>query len=190
MPQHTQSRTAVLAAPASAATIRAVGVVGFTLALAAASQVSIPLPGTPVPLTLQPFIVVLAGLWLGPVAAATSMAIFLAAGAAGLPVFTPGGAPGIARFAGATGGYLLAYPLAAWMTGLVAGRFTTFAGRAIAATAGMAIIHLGGMTQLALITGSMAAAVSLGVLPFLGLDLAKAVLAAGITGRGKGSRPA
>ena len=69
------------------------------------------------PLTLQPMLVILAGMWLGPVAGAASMALYLAAGAAGLPVFTPIGAPGIARFFGPTGGYLLAYPVAAYVAG-------------------------------------------------------------------------
>ena len=93
------------------------GVLGFAAAVAAASQIAIPLPLTPVPLTLQPMLVVLAGMLLGPVAGAASMALYLAAGAAGLPVFTPIGAPGIARFFGPTGGYLLAYPAAAWVAG-------------------------------------------------------------------------
>src|SRR4029077_20419480 len=78
--------------------VKIVGIVGFAIALAAASQVAIPLPFTPVPITLQPLVVVLAGLMLGPVAGAASMVLYLAAGAAGLPVFAPIGAPGIARF--------------------------------------------------------------------------------------------
>ena len=81
----------------------ALGVAGFAVALAAASQVAIPLPGTPVPMTLQPLVVVLAGLWLGPIAGATSMALYLAAGMAGLPVFAPMGAPGFARLIGERG---------------------------------------------------------------------------------------
>src|SRR3954451_19427594 len=87
----------------------AVGVVGFAAAVAMASQIAIPLPFTPVPITLQPMLVILAGMMLGPIAGATSMLLYLAAGAAGLPVFTPVGAPGIARLFGPTGGYLLAY---------------------------------------------------------------------------------
>src|ERR1043165_7719795 len=77
-----------------------VGIIGFAAAVAAASQIAIPLPWTPVPVTLQPMLVILAGMWLGPSAAAASMVLYLAAGAVGLPVFTPIGAPGIARFFG------------------------------------------------------------------------------------------
>ncbi len=69
------------------------------------------------PITLQPLVVVLAGMWLGPVAGAASMVLYLLAGAAGLPVFSPFGAPGIARFFGPTGGYLFAYPVAAFVAG-------------------------------------------------------------------------
>src|SRR5947209_20488648 len=93
------------------------GVVGFALVLVAASQVAIPLPFTPVPITLQPLVVVLAGLMLGPAAGAASMVLYLAAGAAGLPGFPPLGAPGIARFFGPSGRVLLAYPAAAFLGG-------------------------------------------------------------------------
>src|SRR3954466_1390191 len=87
---------------------------GFARALTAAAQITIPIPGTPVPFTLQPFVVVLAGLMLGPVAGAASMLIWLAAGAVGLRVFSPVGLRGIARLFGPTGGSLIAYPIAAW----------------------------------------------------------------------------
>ena len=156
----------------------ALGVVGFAAALAAASQVAIPLPGTPVPMTLQPLVVVLAGLWLGPVAGATSMALYLLAGAAGLPVFAPMGAPGFARLLGPTGGYLWAYPVAAFVAGLVVARRRDFAFRLLAATAGIATIHLGGFLQLLALTGDAERALALGAAPFLLLDLVKVLAAA------------
>src|SRR5437763_7166924 len=124
------------------------GVVGLSLALAAASQVAIPLPFTPVPITLQPLVVVLAGLMLGPVAGAASMMLYLAAGAAGLPVFTPLGAPGIARFFGPTGGYLIAYPAAAFVAGALARRAPTLTGRWIAGLVGIIVLFLAGIAQL------------------------------------------
>lgn len=159
------------------------GIAGFVLATAAASQVAIPLPGTPVPFTLQPMLVILAGMMLGPVAGATSMALYLAAGAAGLPVFTPIGAPGVARLLGPTGGYLLAYPAAAYVAGILAQRFPRFAGRALAGIAGMVVLFAGGIAQLTVLTGSAATALALGVTPFAALDIVKALLAAGLTTR-------
>src|SRR6185436_4701400 len=76
-----------------------------------AAQIAIPLPGTPVPMTLQPLAVLLVGALLGPSLGAGSMILYLVLGAAGLPVFTPYGLPGLARLVGPTGGYLLAYPV-------------------------------------------------------------------------------
>jgi biotin transporter BioY len=98
--------------------IRALAVIFGALVVALAAQMSVPLPGTPVPMTLQPFAVLLVGGLLGPELGAISMIVYLAMGAAGLPVFTPT-VPlvGIARLLGPTGGYLLAYPVAAWAVG-------------------------------------------------------------------------
>jgi len=156
----------------------AIGVVGFAIALALASQVAIPIPGTPVPITLQPLVVVLAGMWLGPVAGAASMVLYLAAGAAGLPVFSPFGAPGLARFVGPTGGYLIAYPFAAFVAGALARRTGTLLGRWGAALAGSAVLLLGGLAQLAVMAGSVSQALPLAVHPFLPLDAVKALVAA------------
>jgi biotin transport system substrate-specific component len=161
-----------------------VGVVGFALALAAASQVAIPLPFTPVPITLQPMIVVLAGLMLGPVAGVASMVLYLAAGAAGLPVFAPIGAPGVARFFGPTGGYLIAYPAAAFVAGALGRRAPSLIGRWLAATAGSAVILLGGVAELTIINGSLTRAIAIGLTPFALLDIVKAFVAAVIAGRG------
>lgn len=159
------------------------GAAGFALAVAAASQVAIPLPGTPVPLTLQPMLVVLAGMMLGPVAGAASMAAYLVAGALGAPVFTPMGAPGVARLLGPTGGYLLAYPAAAFVAGWLMTTTAGFGRRVLAAAAGIVVIYLGGLGQLAALTGSIERAAVLGVLPFVAADAVKALLAAAITGR-------
>lgn len=164
-----------------------VGVTGFAAALAAAAQVSFPIPGTAVPLTLQPLVVVLAGLWLGPRAAAASMALYLAAGASGLPVFSPIGAPGFLRLVGPTGGYLLAYPLAAWVAGRLGAGRERYATRALAAVAGIAVIYAGGIAQLWALTGSAASAVQMGVLPFVTADVAKAHVAAALA---RGASPA
>lgn len=162
--------------------ITAVGIVGFAAAVAAASQVAIPLPFTPVPITLQPMLVIIAGMMLGPVAGAASMLLYLAAGAAGLPVFTPLGAPGIARLFGPTGGYLMAYPVAAFVTGLLARRSANLTMRWLAGVAGIVVIFIGGIGQLTVLNnGDVGRAIALGVSPFAALDLVKAWIAAFIT---------
>ncbi|MFN2397482.1 MAG: biotin transporter BioY [Gemmatimonadaceae bacterium] len=162
---------------ANSRAITLVGVVGFALALAAASQVALPLPFTPVPITMQPLLVVLAGLWLGSWAGATSMLLYLVAGALGLPVFAPMGAPGFARLLGPTGGYLLAYPAAAWVAGRVGHGAGTYLRRVLAAAAGILVLHVGGATQLTILTGDLSRAIAIGVLPFLALDVLKAFAA-------------
>ena len=171
----------------SAARLPALGAFAFAVVLAMASQVAIPIPGTPVPITLQPLVVVLAGLVLGPAAAAASMVMYLAAGAAGLPVFAPVGAPGLARLLGPTGGYLLAYPAAAVVAGALGwrpagGSTIGFARRAAAAAAGILVLYAGGVAQLAVLSGSLARAVELGVPPFVAFDALKAVVAAAVAG--------
>src|SRR5216117_1806397 len=160
---------------------RAAAVVLGALLVAGAAQVSIPLPGTPVPMTLQPMAVLLVGGLLGPQLGALSLILYLAMGAAGLPVFTPT-VPlfGIARLLGPTGGYLLAYPVAAWAVGALVspgrgpGVGLPWVGRvALGVLAGLVLIHLGGLAQLAIITGSIAGAAQLATWPFLLGDLLK-----------------
>ena len=163
---------------ASSARLSALGVVGFALALAASAQIAIPVPGTPVPITFQPMLVVLAGMMLGPRLGAASMALYLAAGAAGLPVFSPFGAPGVLRLLGPTGGFLFAFPVAAFVAGFLAQRHPSLVGRWLAACAGIATLFLGGLTQLTLLTGSLTVAVAQGITPFAALDAVKAFVAA------------
>jgi biotin transport system substrate-specific component len=172
--------TLVLAARTSRS--RALGILVCVGALALASQIAVPLPGTPVPLTLQPFVVVLAGLLLGPLDAAGSMVAYLLLGALGAPVFAPIGPPGLARLLSPTGGYLLAYPLAAAVAGWLGARRTRFVERALAAIAGILVLYVGGLAQLVIITGSLATATLIGVLPFAAADLVKALVAGALSG--------
>jgi biotin transport system substrate-specific component len=166
---------------------RAIGILIAVAALARASQFALPLPGTPVPLTLQPLVIVLAGLVLGPIDAAMAMVLYLGLGAAGLPVFQPIGAPGIARLLGPTGGYLLAYPAAAAVAGWLGAGRERFVARLAAAVAGMLVLYAGGLAQLTVITGSLTAAAVQGVLPFVAADLVKAIVAAAVSGRRSGT---
>jgi len=144
--------------------------------VAFAAQVALPLPGTPVPFTLQVPAVLLVGALLGPARGAASLALYLALGAAGLPVFAAGGVAGAARLFGPTGGYLLAYPAAAALTGQLTGSGRSWLGLGAALLAGLAVVYLGGVAQLAVLTGDPDRAVRLGALPFLPFDLVKLLL--------------
>ncbi len=168
-----------LLAPArsSLALRRSAAVALGAAAVAVAAQVSVPLLGTPVPLTLQPLAVLVVGGLLGPGLGASSLILYLALGAAGLPVFTPFGAPGLARLLGPTGGYLLAYPVAAFAVGRLVGDGRRVGRVALAALAGLLLIHLGGLAQLVLLTGSARLAARLGTFPFLLGDLGKLAIA-------------
>ena len=171
-----QAQTAVASTPSLTAR-RALAIALGAALVAIAAQIAVPLPGTPVPMTLQPLAVLLVGALLGPGLGASAMLLYLGLGAAGLPVFTPYGLPGVARLVGPTGGYLLAYPVAAFAVGKIAGDGRRAARLALAAFAGLVLIHLGGLAQLALLTGSGSGAVRLGTLPFIVGDLAKVALA-------------
>jgi biotin transport system substrate-specific component len=170
-------RTAVSYQP-SAVWARAGAVVLGAVFVAIAAQVAVPLPGTPVPMTLQPLAVLLVGGLLGPRLGAASLVLYLAMGAAGLPVFTPT-VPlvGVARLLGPTGGYLLAYPIAAWVVGRVTRHDPSVGRVAGGVIAGLALIHLGGLAQLAILTGDLSAAARFGTLPFLLGDLLKLAIA-------------
>src|SRR5881628_2058955 len=146
--------------------VRALAVVLGAVLVALAAQVSVPLPGTPVPMTLQPMAVLLVGGLLGARLGALSMILYLAMGAAGLPVFTPT-VPlvGFARLFGPTGGYLLAYPVAAWAVGTV-----------VREGSSVWRVACGGLAQLAILTGSISGAARLATWPFLLGDLLKLVI--------------
>src|SRR2546429_8244846 len=115
-----QAQTAVVSAP-SLAGRRALAVLLGAALVAIAAQIAIPLPGTPVPMTLQPLAVLLVGALLGPSLGAGSMILYLALGAAGVAVFTPPRLPRPAPPGGAAGGRPLACSLAGLPVGESAG---------------------------------------------------------------------
>src|SRR5437763_11419856 len=131
---------------------RVAAVLFVTALTAAAAQVSIPLPFTPVPFTMQPMIVLLGGAALGARLGATSQALYLALGIAGLPVFaaSPVLAPGAARLLGPTGGYLMSYPFAAFIAGYLAERGfdRRYVTAVVAMAAGLAVVFAWGVRWL------------------------------------------
>ncbi len=172
-----------------ATAIRVAATLFVTALTAAASQISVPLPFTPVPFTLQPMIVLLGGAVLGPRLGMAAQIAYLAAGLAGLPVFafSPELPQGAARLLGPTAGYLMAYPLAAYVAGALATRgfdrryFTSV----LAMAAGLAVIFAGGITWLTLFapgagTRSLDAALATGFYPFVIADAIKLCVAAAV----------
>lgn len=139
----------------------------FVLLTTAGAYVALPVPWTPVPMTLQPLFVLLSGLVLGPSAGAASMAAYVLLGVSGAPVFAAIPA-GPAALVGPTGGFILAFPLASGLCGWLAGPRDAGAPRILLAlVAGLFVIYLAGAAQLSLLTGSAPMAVFRNaVLPF------------------------
>jgi biotin transport system substrate-specific component len=161
-------------------------VVGASLLITLCAKVSIPLPFTPVPLSLVNFGVLLVGLVLGSKRGFAACALYLAQGAAGLPVFAPsllGG--GVAQLLGPTGGFLLAYPVVAFVAGLIAERGTrSFPRYAVASIAGELVLFASGVAWLMAITRvPVAQGIALGIYPFVFAEVMKVMFAAGVASR-------
>jgi len=151
------------------------------------AQVAIPLPFTPVPITLQVLVVMLSGFLLGVRRGASAQLTYLALGAMGVPVFA-GFSGGLGHLLGPTGGYLFSYPFAAAVAGLAfpivisAARWRAVVVATTAGLLGLVVVYAFGTTWLAVLTQlSMGTALAQAVLPFLAVDVAKVMLAALIT---------
>ena len=192
MPNYdSEASTAARTLPRHGIAVDLAAVSAFAALTAVGARVQVHLPFTPVPVTGQVFCVLLAGAALGARLGFVSQVQYLAAGAAGLPVFAYGGGP--AALLGPTGGYLIGFPLAAAMTGALCarlgqrGRIGIFAG----CLAGVAVIHLFGAAWYALWSSAVASATvgaSRGLLavlaqsffPFAAIDAVKAAAAAAL----------
>jgi biotin transport system substrate-specific component len=165
---------------------RGAAVAFVTVLTIVAAQVSLPLPFTPVPFTFQPMVVLLGGAALGARLGMSSQLLYLALGVAGLPVFAASPLPqGVARLIGPTGGYLLSYPLAAFVAGALAerGLDRRYLTAVLAMAAGLAIVFAGGVAWLALVArpaGGFGAALAAGFYPFVVADVIKLLFAAAV----------
>lgn len=157
-----------------------------TVVIALAAHVAFPLPFTPVPFTLQPLAVLGVGLAFGPVGGFLTLLAYLAEGACGLPVFSPGGPGGVAQlFFGPTSGYLLSYPLVAAIAGgltrVLQHRLSLFVSAAIGCTMATLVLFLSGASWFMVFTHLPLHAVWIAaVAPFLPGEVIKVLAAAGI----------
>jgi biotin transport system substrate-specific component len=162
--------------------VQTLSVLFVTVLTAAAAQLSFPLPFTPVPFTIQPMIVLIGAAALGSRLGALAQILYLMLGIAGLPVFafSPELPQGVARLLGPTGGYLMAYPIAAFVTGLLAERGfdRRYLTSIVAMGVGLSIVFAGGVLWIARLAG-LDTALATGLYPFIIVDVMK-VVAAGL----------
>ncbi len=155
-------------------------IVGASFLVAASAHLSVPIPGTPIPLTVQNLAVLVIGLALGPWRGFAALSLYLIEGASGMPVFSPTGPGGIAQLIGPTGGYLIAYPFVAAVAGQIvhAGK-PSFLRATVACIAGEILLFTCGLSWLYAMTHSLRTAIALGLYWFVFAEVIKVMLAAG-----------
>jgi biotin transport system substrate-specific component len=156
-------------------------IIGAGLFIALCARITLPLPFTPVPLTLQNFGVLLVGLLLGSRRGFAALALYLAEGLVGLPVFNPTGRGGLLQILGPSGGYLMAYPFVAWVAGWLFERGRKSFARAAAANfAAEIVLFAGGLSWLGILTHSLSRALVYGLYWFVFAEVIKIMTAAAI----------
>jgi biotin transport system substrate-specific component len=154
-------------------------VITASAVIAVCARLVLPLPFTPVPLSLANFGVLLVGLTLGSKRGFAAAALYLIWGTVGFPVFCPAGLGGVAQLFGPTGGYLMAYPAVAFVAGWLSERGVGSFGRnIIAGLAAEIVLFSAGIAWLAIVTQSWQRALAFGLLPFLFAELMKVMVAA------------
>jgi len=161
-------------------------VIAASLFVALCARVTVPLPFTPVPLTLQNFGVLAVGLLLGSRRGFAALSLYLVEGAFGLPVFSLGG--GIGHILGPTGGFLMAYPLVAFVAGYIYEHSShhsshRFSWAALSALAAEVVLFAGGLSWLAVITHSVSLAIRFGLYWFVFAEVIKVLMAAAVAVR-------
>jgi biotin transport system substrate-specific component len=160
-------------------------VVCASLFVAVCARVTVPLPFTPVPLSLVNFGVLVVALLLGSRRGFAALALYLVEGAFGLPVFTPSILHGgIAQILGPTGGFLMAYPFVAFVAGWIYEHTSRrFAWAALSGLAAEIVLFIGGLSWLAALTHSVSTAVKFGLYWFVFAEIIKILMAAGVASR-------
>jgi len=164
-------------------------VIAASLFVALCARVTVPLPLTPVPLTLQNFGVLAVGLLLGSRRGFAALALYLVEGASGMPVFSPAVAVGgIAQILGPTGGYLMVYPLVAFVAGYIyehrsENLLRRFGWAALSSVAAEVVLFAGGLSWLAVLTHSLTLALKFGLYWFVFAEVIKVLMAAAVAAR-------
>ncbi len=159
-------------------------IVGATLLIALCARITVPLPFTPVPLTLQNFGVLAVALLLGSRRGFAALALYLVEGASGLPVFNPAGPGGVAQIIGPTGGFLMVYPFVAFVAGWIYERSPrTFAWAALSGMLAELALFAGGLGWLFALTHSLAQAIRWGLYWFVFAEVIKIMMAAAFASR-------
>jgi biotin transport system substrate-specific component len=164
-------------------------VIAASLFVALCARVTVPLPFTPVPLTLQNFGVLAVGLLLGSRRGGAALSLYLVEGACGLPVFSPAIlGSGITHILGPTGGFLMAYPLVAFVAGYIyeqqsEKRSRGFAWAVLSSVAAELVLFAGGLSWLAVLTHSVTLALKYGLYWFVFAEVIKVLMAAAVAAR-------
>ncbi|HEY6302659.1 MAG TPA: biotin transporter BioY [Terriglobales bacterium] len=168
---------------------QAASVIAGSLFVALCARVTVPLPFTPVPLTLQNFGVLAVGLLLGSRRGFAALSLYLVEGAFGLPVFSPAIlGTGVAHLLGPTGGFLMVYPLVAFVAGWIYERRSEqpsrrFAWAALSSVAAELVLFAGGLFWLAVLTHSVSLAIRYGLYWFVFAEVIKVLMAAAVAAR-------
>jgi len=160
-------------------------VIAASLFVALCARLTVPLPFTPVPLTLQNFGVLTVGLLLGSRRGFAALTLYLVEGAFGLPVFSPAIlGSGITHLVGPTGGFLMAYPLVAFIAGYIYEHSSRrFAWAALSSVAAELVLFVGGLSWLAVLTHSASLALKYGLYWFVFAEVIKVLMAAAVAAR-------
>jgi len=160
-------------------------VIAASLFVALCARVAVPIPGTPVPLTLQNFGVLAVGLLVGSRRGFAALSLYLVEGAFGLPVFSPAIlGSGITHLVGPTGGFLMAYPLVAFIAGYIYEHSSRrFGWAAVSAAAAELLLFAGGLSWLAVLTHSASLALKYGLYWFVFAEVIKVLMAAAVAAR-------
>lgn len=149
----------------------------FTAITAIMAQIAIPLPFSPVPITMQTFAIFMSAIILGSRLGFMSQIIYVLLGAIGVPVFANFGG-GLGKILGPTGGFIFSFPIVAYIIGRISDKKMNMAANIAIMAVGLFVCYAMGVAQLSVTTGmGMQKAIAVGALPYIPLDIVKVAMA-------------